>query len=133
MSFTVLCPQIGRRRAGPLAFTQRVPGRLWQCRRCSGGRGHEQPTALTESQVPMKLVIPFASGCLHPQAQLLGEQLGANFINLDRDLEFGYYQLLKRLWAAGESFVVLEEDVVPTVALLEEIWACSALDRKSVV
>ena len=71
----------------------------------------------------MKLVIPYVEGQLAPETRQLGEHLSAEFVDLTGD-EFGYWRLFKRLWAEGQSFINVEQDILPTVERLEGIWAC---------
>ena len=71
----------------------------------------------------MKIVIPFVAGKLKPETRAMGEALDATFEDLTGD-DFGYFKLVARLWAKGDSFLLVEEDVVAEKALLEEMWDC---------
>jgi len=75
----------------------------------------------------MKVVIPFVPNKLRPEVRAVGEQVSAEFVDVSH-CEFAYFCLIAKLWAAGagegESFILLEHDVLPTVALLEEMWDC---------
>ncbi|MHB8689023.1 MAG: hypothetical protein ACYDB4_17815 [Candidatus Dormibacteraceae bacterium] len=71
----------------------------------------------------MKLVIPYVAGGLAPQVSALGIRCGAEFVNVGAS-DTAYYELLNRLWTAGGSFVLLEQDVLPEPELLTEVWGC---------
>jgi hypothetical protein len=53
----------------------------------------------------------------------LGKQVGARFENLTGD-DTTYFSLMARLWQVGGTFIVVEQDMVPTLGLLEELWGC---------
>jgi hypothetical protein len=38
----------------------------------------------------------------------------------------GYWDLLNLLWAGESDFIVVEHDVLPTAAMVEAMWTCSA-------
>src|ERR1700674_3770858 len=78
---------------------------------------------MTAENTPMKLVIAFVPNWLRPEVRALGESVGAEFADVGAS-DTAYGQLVATLWAKGESFLLLEHDVLPTVALLEEMWAC---------
>jgi hypothetical protein len=69
------------------------------------------------------IVIPFVSERLRPETRALGEQLGATF-RLMR-LTTSYWSLVEELWLGEESFVLWEEDVLPTAELIEDITTCT--------
>lgn len=71
----------------------------------------------------MKIYIAHLADGLAPDVRELGESLGAVFVDVTGD-EFGYYRMLRAAWQAGESFINLEEDVLPTMAQLNELWQC---------
>jgi hypothetical protein len=55
--------------------------------------------------------------------EAFGRRVGARFVDVSGS-DFAYFELLKELWAAGESFICVEHDVVPGPELLPEIWDC---------
>jgi hypothetical protein len=71
----------------------------------------------------MKVVIPYVDHRLLPEVREIGEQVGARFENLTGD-DTAYSALVARLWRARGTFIVVEQDMVPTVGLLEEMWEC---------
>jgi hypothetical protein len=55
--------------------------------------------------------------------QDLRKQVGARFENLTGD-DAAYFGLMARLWRSGQTFIIVEQDMLPTPATLEEMWAC---------
>ena len=52
---------------------------------------------------------------------------GAAVLDVEVDVlgsDYAYYELMKELWVAQETFVVVEHDVVPEDALSQELWGC---------
>ena len=47
----------------------------------------------------------------------------AQFVNVEVD-EFAYWRLLCDLWAKGETFILVEHDIVPTREQIDTLWAC---------
>jgi len=72
---------------------------------------------------PPVVVIPFVNGKLRAETKAVGEPFNATFFDLTGD-DQGYVKLMTRLWSEGKGFVLLEEDVMPTPALLQELWDC---------
>jgi hypothetical protein len=78
----------------------------------------------------MRLVIAFVPNMLRPQVKQLGESLHAEFADVSgSDLAYG--QLVARMWLkrhadpdVGESFLLLEHDVVAGPELLRAMWDC---------
>lgn len=73
----------------------------------------------------MKLVIAFVANKLRPDVRALGESVGAEFADVSGS-DMAYGELIAKLWQQGESFLLLEHDVLPTAALLEEMWDCES-------
>lgn len=73
----------------------------------------------------MKLIVPYAEDGLADEVRELGESLGAQFVLTPRAHTTSYSALMCRLWSEGEAFIVCEQDVLPTVAMLEEMWTCT--------
>jgi hypothetical protein len=63
-----------------------------------------------------------------PHTRVMPEVLaavpGARWEDVSADDE-AYWRLLDGLWAAREPFVIVEHDIVPDVAALDSVWACS--------
>src|ERR1700682_284584 len=72
----------------------------------------------------LKLIVPYVEAGLAEEVRELGESLGARFFLTPRQDVTSYSRLMAELWAAGEGFLVVEQDVLPTVAMLEEMWTC---------
>lgn len=87
------------------------------------------PPGATESpavvQLTMKIVIAYTPIKLRSEVRVLGEDVGAIFEDVSHS-EVGYGQLISRMWAKGESFLLLEHDVLPTAALLDEMTSCDS-------
>jgi hypothetical protein len=71
------------------------------------------------------IVIPHVDGGLAPEVRALGEKYGARFADVSGS-DTAYYELLKELWASGETFTVIEQDLLPDDELLEEVSNCAA-------
>ncbi len=91
---------------------------------------HPTETGATESPATQQLtnhqvnlVIPFVTNKLRPEVRELGELLDAEFADLTGD-DQGYFKVVAKLWTKGESFLLLEHDVLATPALLQEMWDC---------
>jgi hypothetical protein len=103
---------------------------------------------MTEASGPMNVVIPFtapwsvrrhytgigptgesvegdfeAEHGLRPEVEALALEVGARLVDVSGD-DQAYWRLLRDYWAAGETFIVVEHDVLPTRELLESMWQC---------
>jgi hypothetical protein len=73
----------------------------------------------------VRIICPFTPDGIQPATVTALE-------GLDRPVEFwavsadcqAYFRLLGGLWAAADDFLVVEHDMVPTVAMVEEMEAC---------
>lgn len=72
----------------------------------------------------MKIVCPytkltdateFALKYEHPSETL--------FVDVSKD-EFAYFELMQEMWKAGETFVLVEHDIVPYPTALRQIYDC---------
>jgi len=70
----------------------------------------------------MNLVIVHADN-LDPRVEALGKRFNARVENLAGDSE-NYYRFLSREWSKGQSFVLLEGDILPDEDLLVELAVC---------
>lgn len=74
------------------------------------------------------LVVPFANEATDPTAfaamrlNLTMQGLAPRFERLEGP--FGYDRLIRRLWAAGEPFVLVEHDVLPWPGAVQALWTC---------
>lgn len=75
----------------------------------------------------MKLVVPYAPGRLNEYVPAVLSSYGHSpqFVELHGD--HGYSDLLKTLWAEGETFVLVEQDVLPWPGAVEELHNCVGL------
>lgn len=72
----------------------------------------------------MRVVVPFAR--LHVTEQVLRSyRVPVEFVRLDDD--DAYRRLLHELWAARETVVIVEQDIVPWPGALEELYGCMGL------
>lgn len=74
----------------------------------------------------MRVVVPYVPRMLHPAvvAAIEAQQYTAELADVSAS-PLAYYELLRRLWAEGDSFIVVEHDIeVPPGALteLEHCW-----------
>jgi len=60
---------------------------------------------------------------LRPETRAFGERLDARFVEMTTPTS--YWELFEELWSAEPDFIVLEEDVLPTAELVEDMWACT--------
>ena len=72
----------------------------------------------------MKLIVPFVEDGLAEEVRDLGNSLDAEFVLTPRADTTSYCALMSRLWSEGEGFIVVEQDVLPTVEILHEMWTC---------
>jgi hypothetical protein len=79
-------------------------------------------SAPTGNSCALIIYIPFVAEKLRPEVRDLGERLTARFVHMPRLTS--YWDLLDELWTA-ESFIVLEEDVLPTEDLIRNMWNCA--------
>ena len=73
----------------------------------------------------MFVVCPYVRGELHPDTRKALEpwQGGVLFMDVGGD-DYAYGRLLRDLWARGETFCVIEHDVVPWAHTLPELACC---------
>jgi hypothetical protein len=69
------------------------------------------------------VVIPYVQHKLRAETQGVGEKMGATFVDVTGDVT-AYFTVLTRQWESGRGFILCEEDVAPSVELLNEMWAC---------
>jgi hypothetical protein len=65
------------------------------------------------------VIVPFVGGFLRPETRSLPNVELRNVGSSDQS----YWELLVELWR-GETFIVVEHDIVPTQEQLQEIWDC---------
>src|ERR1035437_9438761 len=68
------------------------------------------------------LVVPFVVGRLSGATRAAVPD--ATFVRMIDDQS--YWRLLCRYWKLGQTFIVVEQDVVPTRAQIDTLWACPA-------
>jgi len=71
----------------------------------------------------VNIICPYVPGMLWSETHEPLHALGAEFVDVSADEE-AYYRLLASRWAPGNKMIVVEQDVVPTAALLERMWTC---------
>jgi hypothetical protein len=71
-----------------------------------------------------QVVVPYLN--LHPVTRevLDGYELDLEYVQVDDS--YGYHALMRRLWAKGETVVIVEQDVCPWPGAIEELWQCPA-------
>jgi len=81
-----------------------------------------------DDDVHPNVVVPFANDESDPAAlaavrlNLLMQGLEPRYVRLDG--EFAYDALIRRLWDAGEPFILVEHDVVPWPGAVQQLWTC---------
>lgn len=74
----------------------------------------------------MKVIVPHAPDKLHETTEQVLESFQfwrrVRYVELTHD--DAYRQLLRDLWLEGESFIIVEQDIVPWPGALEELWRC---------
>jgi hypothetical protein len=78
---------------------------------------------VASSRSELRDVVPFVR--LQPAVVAALERDGIVAEFVDTSARDSYWRLLADLWAEGGSFVVLEQDKVPSPGLLRELWDCS--------
>lgn len=75
-----------------------------------------------------QVIVPFVHGMLHEGTVDVLERSGVQFAlyQIDPADEFAYANLFATAWSRGETFVILEHDVLPTV---EQLWAIVGCDH----
>lgn len=77
--------------------------------------------------MPATVVVPFIDGMLSRELLRVVKLSGYHhrLVQLDRTDPGGYARLIRRLWRFPSDIVLVEHDVEPTLAQLEEIGECS--------
>jgi hypothetical protein len=72
------------------------------------------------------VVVPYVHGMLNLDTWRLVQHLvhPHRFEDIDPNDGGAYSRLFRRLWAAGETFIICEHDVVPTVGQIATILSC---------
>lgn len=86
-----------------------------------------QPSgASAVGQRPPRLVCPFAPGRLRWETSVALQTSGypVDWVRLPASDPTAYGRLFRDLWSAGETFVICEQDVVPTQDQLDDIMGC---------
>src|SRR5712691_9602890 len=79
----------------------------------------------------MRVVIPFTplretklGLCgLRAATKAFGDAVGARFVDVSGS-DSDYFELLRALWGDGETFIIVEHDVVPPPELIDTMWSC---------
>lgn len=72
------------------------------------------------------VVVPHVAGMLRPETvdAVCDQVHAARFVPLPADDPTAYAALICQLWAAGEGFVIVEQDVVPPPGAIRALLAC---------
>lgn len=90
-----------------------------------GGPVEHPAPGVNLEEGPPRIVIPYIHNKLRDETRAVGEQMGATFVDVTGEVT-AYFTVVTRQWESGYGFLLMEEDVVPTPALLQEIWECGA-------
>lgn len=81
-----------------------------------------------EDDVKPNIVVPFANDVTDPSTHdamrrnLEMQGLAPRYERLVGD--YDYDRLFRRLWAAGEPFILVEHDVLPWPGAVQQLWTC---------
>ena len=72
----------------------------------------------------MKIIVPYT--IVHAALREVLDSLAikVQFEYVGRN-EGAYHALLSRLWLEGETFMIIEHDVLPVPGIVEEMWNCN--------
>lgn len=75
----------------------------------------------------MRVVVPHTQTGLHDRTRQSVQDLApdAEFILLPLGDDDAYWRLLAALWASGDDFAIVEQDIVPHEDVFDEFRACS--------
>ena len=76
----------------------------------------------------MIVVVPFVDGMLRREVidALAGEPVPVEYVELRAERPYGYAHLFRRLWRAGVTFWIVEQDTVPPPGVLHEMVHCGS-------
>src|ERR1035437_7170921 len=82
-------------------------------------------SSIEKPALPVKplVVIPFVRGLL--RRETIDAAPNAHFVDVG-GADDSYWRLLCRLWEQGNAFALIEQDISPTRAQIDTLWACSA-------
>lgn len=81
-----------------------------------------KPARPDEGREPLRLIVPYTS--LRPETAAALAESGFPFEEARVDDGDGYCRLLSGLWRAGESFAIVEQDIVVGPGTLPDLAAC---------
>lgn len=70
----------------------------------------------------MKVVVPYTT--VHPSLEFVLEQQGVRASFIEVEGETAYWTLLRQLWAEAETFVIVEQDILPWPGAVADLWDC---------
>ncbi len=73
----------------------------------------------------MKVVIPHARYNLHKLVAVSIQNECSNPVLYHCDKEDSYYELINELWHEGETFTIIEHDIIPWPGAVSELNECS--------
>jgi hypothetical protein len=82
------------------------------------------PTPISPDLPELRVMIPYVPGWLCQETEAWGESSRAEFHDVSSD-EKAYRRLLARLWHEGQSFVIVEHDILPPPEALSGFAECS--------
>jgi hypothetical protein len=87
-----------------------------------GPREYLGPQLGSGEEGPVRLVIHHTSK-LRPEVAAIGFDMDAKFIDVSGS-DTAYFASFEKLWSEGLGFISIEQDVLPTPALLVAMWRC---------
>lgn len=74
---------------------------------------------------PPRVIVPYVGKPLDVQKDVLRSMhVEPEYIDVSGD-RWNYWRLLSRLWSEGESFMIVEQDILPWPGALHDAWRCS--------
>jgi hypothetical protein len=70
-----------------------------------------------------RIIVPYVHHTLRAETRAIGEQMNATFVDVTGDVT-AYFTVLTRQWESSLGFVLCEENVAATPALIQELWEC---------
>lgn len=64
------------------------------------------------------VIVPYVPGMLHDEAAALGRP-----VDVSRS-EWDYWELVRQLWRGGQTFVLVEQDMAPSRAQVDNLFWC---------
>ena len=78
---------------------------------------------LRQMQYPPQVVVPFTNLAPETRAALKADGIEARYVDVSADHR-DYWRLLSDIWAARQTTVIVEHDIVPWPGAVQALWDC---------